>query len=55
MIEGIPAGTYELTTIIGITTQRAPAKLFKRVVTVQDGSTTDLTITVDLAPPPGKP
>jgi len=55
MIEGVAAGTYELTTIIGMTTQQAPARVFKRTVTVQDGSTTDLTITVDLAVPPARP
>jgi hypothetical protein len=55
LIEGIPAGTYELTAIIGITTQRAPARMFKRVVTVQEGSTQDVTIAVDLAVPPATP
>jgi hypothetical protein len=55
LIEGVPAGTYELTTIVGITTPQAPARVYKRPVTVQDGSTTDLTITVDLAAPQGKP
>jgi len=55
LIEGIPAGTYELTAIIGITTQRAPARMSRRVVTVQEGSTQDLTIAVDLDAPPAKP
>jgi protocatechuate 3,4-dioxygenase beta subunit len=55
LIEGIPAGTYELTTLIGMTTPRAPARVFKRVVTVQEGSTTDLTITVDLDAQPARP
>jgi len=55
LIEGIPAGTYELTTIIGITTQHAPARVFKRVVTVQEGSTQDVTIAVDIAAPPARP
>jgi hypothetical protein len=55
LIEGIPAGTYELTAIIGMTTQRAPARMFKRVVTVQEGSTQDVTITVDLAATPASP
>src|SRR5262249_1588739 len=35
LMEGIPAGTYELTTIVGITTPQSPARVFKRVVTVQ--------------------
>jgi protocatechuate 3,4-dioxygenase beta subunit len=55
LIEGIPAGTYELTTIIGMTTQRAPARVFKRVVTVQEGLTQDLTIAVDLDAQPARP
>lgn len=55
LMESIPAGTYELTTIIGITTPRAPARVFKRVVTVQDGSTTDVTITVNMDAPPASP
>ena len=55
LIEGIPAGTYDLTTIIGMTTQRAPARVFKRVVTVQEGSTQDVTIAVDLDAQPARP
>ncbi len=55
LIEGIPAGTYELTTIIGITTQQKAARVFKRIVTVQDGSTTDVTITVDMDALPAMP
>lgn len=55
LLEGIPSGTYELTTIVGTTTPRAPARVFKRVVTVQEGSTQDVTITVDLAAPPERP
>ena len=55
LIEGIAAGTYELTTIIGITTQHAPARVFKRVVTVQEGSIQDVTIAVDFAAPPARP
>ncbi|HEU4934506.1 MAG TPA: carboxypeptidase-like regulatory domain-containing protein [Pyrinomonadaceae bacterium] len=55
LIESIPAGTYELTTIIGMTTPLAPARVFKRVVTVQDGSTTNLTITVEMDAPPARP
>ena len=55
LIEGVPAGTYDLTTFISTTTQPSGARIFKQVVTVQDGSTTDVTITVDLAAPPVKP
>jgi hypothetical protein len=56
LIEGIPAGTYELTTLVGITTPSTPARVFRQVVTVQEGSSQDVTITVDLsAAPPGRP
>jgi protocatechuate 3,4-dioxygenase beta subunit len=56
LIEGIPAGTYELTTLVGITTPSAPARVFRQVVTVQEGSSQDVTITVDLsAAPPARP
>ena len=56
LIEGIPAGTYELTTLIGITTPSTPARVFRQVVTVQEGSSQDVTITVDLsAAPPARP
>ena len=55
LLEGIPAGTYELTTIIGMTTQKSPARVFRQMVTVQEGSTQDLTIMVDPAAPPARP
>lgn len=55
LLESIPAGTYELTTIIGMTTQKAPARVFKQTVTVQEGSTQDVTIMVDPAAPPARP
>jgi len=55
LLEGIPAGTYELTTIIGMTTPQSPARVFRQMVTVQEGSTQDLSITVDLAAPPARP
>lgn len=56
LMEGIPAGTYELTTLIGITTPNTPARVFRQVVTVQEGSSLDVTITVDLsAAPPARP
>ena len=53
LIEGIPAGTYELTTIVGMTTPRTP--VFRQMVTVQEGSTQNLTITVNLSAPPERP
>jgi len=57
LIEGITAGTYELTTIFGITGQRTTARVVRRVVTVtvQEGSTQDLTIAVDLTAPTTRP
>jgi hypothetical protein len=56
LIEGIPAGTYELTTVVGMTTPSTPARVFRQVVTVQEGSSQDVTITVDLsAAPPARP
>jgi hypothetical protein len=55
LMEGIPAGTYELTTIVGITTPSTPARVFRQVVTVQEGSSQDVTITVDLSAPPPAP
>jgi hypothetical protein len=50
IIEGIPAGPYEAQVWLA----NAPPRLFrpvKREVTVQDGVTTDITITIDLTPP----
>ena len=49
LIEGIPAGTYELTTLISITTPNRRSQIFKQVVTAQEGSTQDVTIKVDLS------
>jgi hypothetical protein len=50
LIEGIPAGTYEIwATVTGV-----PQDMFrrtKREVTVQDGVITDLTLTIDMNPP----
>lgn len=50
LIEGIPAGTYEVwATVAGV-----PQDMFrraKREVTVQDGVITDLTLTIDMNPP----
>jgi protocatechuate 3,4-dioxygenase beta subunit len=54
LIEGIPAGTYELTASL-VTTIPTPAPLArpaKKEVTVEDGVTTDVTITIDMSTPP---
>ncbi|HEV8428317.1 MAG TPA: hypothetical protein VGQ41_10495 [Pyrinomonadaceae bacterium] len=54
LIDGVPAGAYELITLVSAT-PRSPARMVKRVVTVQEGSTTDLTIAVDMSAPPVTP
>lgn len=51
LIEGIPAGTYELQTVV--MTPKSSSRMVKRVVTIQDGTTTDITIAVET--PPEKP
>lgn len=54
LVEGVPAGTYELIALVSAT-PRSPARMVKRVVTIQEGSTTDITIAVDMAAPPVTP
>jgi len=49
LMEGLPAGTYELNILVNIPS--APARNIKREVTVQDGQIMDLTINVDLSEP----
>lgn len=50
LIDGLPAGTYELTTTLG-GTHSVPPRTVKREVNLQDGQVTELTITIDLAAP----
>ena len=50
LLEGIPAGQYELTAQIFGPNVRA-AKLVKQQVSLTDGAVTDVTITIDLATP----
>ena len=45
LMEGLPAGTYEVHTVVNIPGQ--PSRTIKREVNLQDGQTTDLTINVD--------
>lgn len=56
ILEGIPAGTYEVTAMVvdpfPSTTPRERPRAFKRVVTLTDNTTTDVTIIVELAGPP---
>ena len=46
LVEGIPAGVYELHTII------APLRRMKQEVTVQEGVVTDIVVTIDLSTTP---
>lgn len=48
MMEGIPAGTYEVTAFIVGGKSRQSSQLVKRIVTVTDGTVTDVAITIDL-------
>jgi Carboxypeptidase regulatory-like domain len=53
LIEGIPAGTYEVVaSVVGaMAPMPAPPRTDKREVTVQDGNTTDVTLTINMGPP----
>ncbi|HET6977433.1 MAG TPA: carboxypeptidase regulatory-like domain-containing protein [Pyrinomonadaceae bacterium] len=56
LLEGIPAGTYELITMVSIGNDpKIPARTAKRIVTVQDGSTQDITIAVEMPSTPPRP
>jgi hypothetical protein len=59
LMEGIPAGTYELTVMVPGAPGSGPARRVKQDVSVQNGVTTDVVITVDLSapapPPPSRP
>jgi hypothetical protein len=50
LMDGMPAGTYELSTMI-TGTSSAPPRTVKREVTLPDGQVTEVTITVDMAAP----
>lgn len=55
LIQGIPAGTYELITTVGAgATPRSPARMSKQVVTIQEDTATDVTVTVEM-PAPANP
>jgi protocatechuate 3,4-dioxygenase beta subunit len=51
LIEGLPAGTYEVYATVYVTLQTQPPRTAMREVSVQDGVTTDVTLTVDMTPP----
>jgi protocatechuate 3,4-dioxygenase beta subunit len=52
LIEGLPAGTYELQVVAYLPESRVRPPTAKQVVTVTDGAATEVTLTIDLAPPP---
>jgi hypothetical protein len=51
LIEGIPAGTYELNVTVNMNNGRSLAP-FKQMVNVADGAVTDVEVTIDLQPAP---
>jgi hypothetical protein len=54
LMEGIPPGTYELTVMVP-GQGGSPPRRAKQEVSVQNGVTTDVVITIDLSAPPPKP
>jgi hypothetical protein len=52
VIEGLAAGTYELTLFAYVPEWRQSRRTTKQLVTVADGEATDVVITIDLTPPP---
>jgi len=56
LFEGIPAGTYELITLVNISGDpKAASRMDKRVVNIQEGSTQDMTITIEKPVTPPRP
>lgn len=51
LMEGLAAGTYELSAVITTGSAPTPPRTVKREVTVTDGAVTDVTITVDMNAP----
>ena len=51
LIEGLAAGTYELTVFAYAAEWRRP-RTSKQLVTVTDGAATEVMLTIDLTPPP---
>ena len=52
LIEGLAAGTYELTVSAFVPEARQRPPRTKQLVTVTDGAATDVIVTIDLTPPP---
>lgn len=51
LIEGLGSGTYELTVLAYLPERRQGPRRTKQLVTVTDGSATDVMVTIDLTPP----
>lgn len=51
LMEGIPTGAYELTVMVPGLSESPPRRV-KQDVSVQNGVTTDVVITIDLSAPP---
>ena len=52
LIEGLAAGTYEMTVSAFVPEWRRRPRTSKQLVTVTDGAATDVMLTIDLTPPP---
>ena len=55
LMEGIPPGTYEINASVAGLGGPMPHRVSKRQITIQDGVTNEVTITVDLSAPLPKP
>src|SRR6185503_1248473 len=49
MAEGVPPGTYEVQA--SLTVPRTTPRIVKRAIVLQDGVTTDITLTIDMSAP----
>lgn len=54
VIEGVAPGTYVIQAVISLG-PNVKGRIARREITIQDGVTTDITLTVDMNPPPQKP
>jgi 5-hydroxyisourate hydrolase-like protein (transthyretin family) len=52
LLEGLAAGTYELTVTAYVPERRQRPRTAKQLVTVTDGSASNVMVTIDLTPPP---
>ena len=52
LIEGLAAGTYELTAMAYVPESRQRPQTTKQLVTVTEGAATEVMLTIDLTPPP---